>query len=247
MMRPIFPWLAMIVLVARPAGAQTNVTGEWEVTVQSPQGTTAVKATLKQEGEKLSGSFRSQMGEVPVTGTITGDDVKIGFTINVQGAPLDITMTGRVDAGSIAGKAQFGGFGDGDWTAKRAPAADAASTASTEPAAAAGNGGSTSGGCVGPAGKWDVTLKTPGGDFPVTATLAQEGDRITGTFATQMGELPVSGTVDGKSLKLAMVAKTPQGDIPVSLTGDLDGDAIANGKAEFGAMGQGEWTAKCKP
>jgi hypothetical protein len=42
-----------------------------------------------------------------------------------------------------------------------------------------------------------------------------------------------------------MIAKTPQGDIPVSLTGEVDGDSIVNGRADFGGgMGLGEWTAK---
>jgi hypothetical protein len=91
-----------------------------------------------------------------------------------------------------------------------------------------------------------VVLKTGGGDFPATATITEDGGKVTGTFQTQMGDLPITGTVEGKALKLSMVAKTPQGDIPVALTGDLDGDSVVNGKADFGGMGQGEWTAKRK-
>jgi hypothetical protein len=86
------------------------------------------------------------------------------------------------------------------------------------------------------------------GDYPFTATLAEDDGKISGTFTSQLGEIPVNGTLDGKSLKLALVAKTPQGvEIPVTLTGDLDGESIANGKAEFGGVAQGEWTVKCKP
>ena len=36
---------------------------------------------------------------------------------------------------------------------------------------------------------------------------------------------------------------TPNGDIPIKMTGDVSGDAIA-GKADFGGMGEGEWSAK---
>jgi hypothetical protein len=56
----------------------------------------------------------------------------------------------------------------------------------------------------------------------------------------------VTGTFDGNAIKLEFTAKTPQGDIPISMSGELNGDAIVNGKAEFGGMGQGEWTAKRK-
>jgi len=50
--------------------------------------------------------------------------------------------------------------------------------------------------------------------------------------------------MEGKSLKMTMVAQTPQGELTVILTGDLDGDAIVNGKADVAGMGQMEWSAK---
>ena len=93
-------------------------------------------------------------------------------------------------------------------------------------------------------GKWDVTLKTPGGEFPATATLTEDGGKLTGTFGSQMGEAPVTGTVEGKTFKLTLLAKTPQGDMTVEMSGEVDGDSIVNGKAEIAGMGQMEWTAK---
>ena len=65
-----------------------------------------------------------------------------------------------------------------------------------------------------------------------------------GTFGSQLGEVPVSGTTEGKALKLTMVAQTPNGDMTVTMTGDLDGDNIVNGKAEVAGLGQMEWSAK---
>jgi hypothetical protein len=241
--------------LAAPAPAQTTITGDWDLTITSPQGTRTAPVSLKQDGEKITGAFKSQAGELPVEGTLTGDAFKLAFTINFQGTPLPITMNGTVDGESISGKADFGGFAEGDFSAKRAvvssaaaPGADAAPAAPSEPS----NGATTSAAASststgGAAGKWDVTLKTQVGEFPITATLTDEAGKIAGTVTTQMGEVPVEGSIDGKTLKLSMVAKTPQGDIPIALTGDVDGDSIVNGKAEFGGMGQGEWTARRKP
>ena len=48
--------------------------------------------------------------------------MKFTFTFPVDGQPLLITMTGKVDGDAIAGKADFGGFAEGDWSAKRATA-----------------------------------------------------------------------------------------------------------------------------
>src|ERR1051325_7632625 len=128
MKRAVLAALA-VVFLASPAGAQINLTGDWDMTVISPQGENTVKVTFTQDGEKLNGLFKSQMGELPFTGTLTGSDVKFAFSLPIQGQSLDITMTGKVDGATIAGKAQFGGFGEGDWTAKRAAAESAAAAA----------------------------------------------------------------------------------------------------------------------
>jgi len=243
--------LVVFAFVGAPVRAQTDITGDWQITVNSPMGPRTNPVSLKQEGEKVTGTFKSQAGEVPVNGTLVGDDLKLAFTVNVQGNPIDITLTGKVTGASIAGMANFGGLGEGEFTAKPAPAATdvaatttSATSASSPSTAAApsGNGGTP----ANAAGTWLVTFVTPGGEFPATATLAQDGGTLSGTFGSQMGEAPVSGTLDGHALKLTMTAKTPQGDLSVSLTGDVDGDSIVNGKAEVTGMGQMAWSAKRK-
>jgi len=243
--------VAAAAFIAAPAYAQTDITGDWQLTVNSPMGPRTTPLSLKQDGEKVTGKFKSQAGELPVSGTLVGDDLKLAFTLNVQGNPIDITLTGKVSGASIAGTANFGGLGEGEFTAKPAPAAtDAAATTPNEtspitPAtttAPPANGGTPSNA----AGIWIVTFVTPGGEFPATATLAQDGGTLSGTFGSHLGEAPVSGTLDGHALKLTMIAKTPQGDVDVSLTGDVDGDSIVNGKAEVTGMGQMAWSAKRK-
>jgi hypothetical protein len=240
--------LAILLFVPGFAFAQTNVTGDWDVTIQSPQGANTVLVTFKQDGEKVSGIFKSPQGELPFDGgTLTGDDLKFAFTINVQGNSLVISLTGKVAGSEITGKADFGGFGEGDWSAKRAGSAAAAAPApapAAAPAAPAAPAAAASSSMGSATGKWDVTLMTPGGEFPATATLTDTGGKLTGSFGSQMGDVPVSGTIEGKALKLSMVAQTPQGDLNVVLTGELDGDAIVNGKAEVPGLGTMDWSAK---
>jgi len=241
------------IVIAGSAFAQpvpVSVAGDWDVTVQSPQGTNTVLVTLKQDGEKLDGLFKSPLGELPFTGTLTGSDMKFTFSFPVDGQPLLITMTGKVDGDAIAGKADFGGFAEGDWSATRAKPGAAAAAATPTPAtttaetATSTTASSATTAVGGYAGKWDVVVKTPGGDFPATANLTDDGGKLSGTFGSQMGEVPVTGTVEGKSMKLTMSTQTPNGTMTVVLTGDLDGDSIVNGKAEIEGMGQMEWTAK---
>jgi hypothetical protein len=246
MIRTQFAALALGLFIASPAVAQTSLAGDWDVTINSPQGANTSKVTFKQDANKLDGMIKSPAGETPIGGTVEGEDVKVAFTINFQGMPFEIKLNGKLAGDTITGKADFGGFAEGDWTAKRSDAAAAATPATTTaPAASTTSESSTATTTMtGFGGKWDVTLKTPAGDFPANANLAVDGGKLTGTFGSQMGEVPVEGTVEGNAMKIVMNAQTPQGPMTVVLTGDLDGDSIVNGKAEVAGMGQMEWTAK---
>lgn len=239
---------AFVLFTATRAFAQPTLAGDWDMTVNSPQGSNTVKVAFTQDGDKVTGLFTSAQGQLPFTGTFVDGELKFAYAINFQGMPLDIRMTGKFVGDELAGKADFGGFAEGDWTAKRAATTSSATTTtapaseSTTSAAAS----TTAAVRTGAAGTWDVMFKTPAGDFPATATLTVDAGKVSGTVGSQMGEAPISGTLDGKALKMSMTAQTPQGAMQVTLTGDLDGDTIVNGKAEIAGMGQMDWTAKRK-
>ena len=103
-----------------PAGASaTNITGVWDFAVETSQGSGSPTFTFKQEGEKLTGNYKGQFGEAPLTGTVKGADVKFTIKINAQGQDLSITYTGKIDGNSMKGTASFGELGEGTWTGKR--------------------------------------------------------------------------------------------------------------------------------
>src|SRR5437764_4082056 len=107
--------LALSLLVASPVFAQTDITGDWDVTVTSPQGTNTTPVTFKQEGDKVSGMFKSPQGTLPFEGgKVAGNELTFTFTVTTQGMQLPITLTGKIDGASITGKADFGGFAEGD-------------------------------------------------------------------------------------------------------------------------------------
>ena len=239
MQRAHWTFVAILFLAAGPLFAQqVSVAGDWEVTINSPQGSNAAIATLKQDGDKVSGVIKNQLGELPFEGaTLTGDELKFMFTVNFQGTPLPITLTGKVKGNTIDGKADFGGMAEGEWSAKRV---DAATANAAAPAASAAPATASAGGA---AGKWDVTFKTPQGDFPATATLTAEGAKLTGTLGSQLGETAVTGSIDGSKISLSLVVESPQGSMNVSMTGEVQGDSIT-GMADVAGMGQMEWSAK---
>ena len=102
-----------------PAAKVTDVTGTWELNVESPMGSRASDAIFTQSGGTLAGKMVSPRGEVPLTGTVSGDTVKFGINVNVQGQNLQIDYTGTVTGDTMSGTVVFGSFGDGKWTGKK--------------------------------------------------------------------------------------------------------------------------------
>ncbi len=118
--------LALVVAMAMPVLAQeaakdkkVDVTGVWEITVESPQGQMAITANYKQEGETLTGTHVSEMGEVPLKGTVKGVDINYTITMDFGGQSVTITHAGKVDGDTMTGTADLGDMGKINWTAKR--------------------------------------------------------------------------------------------------------------------------------
>ncbi len=105
---------------AAPAAGATNITGVWNFTVETSAGSGSPTFTFKQDGENLTGTYKGQFGEAPLTGTVKGADVKFTIKVNAQGQDLTINYVGKIEGkDSMKGTASFGELGEGTWTAKR--------------------------------------------------------------------------------------------------------------------------------
>ena len=102
-----------------PTPEKIDVTGTWDMTVESPQGAIDVVATLKQDGEKLTGTHASQMGETPLEGTVVGNEIKYTLNIDMGGQQMSIVFAGKVEGDAMNGVFDFGGMGTAAWSAKR--------------------------------------------------------------------------------------------------------------------------------
>jgi hypothetical protein len=99
--------------------ATIDVTGKWESTVESPQGSLVSAVTYKQDGEALTGTHVGQMGELALKGTVKGDQISYTITVDMGGQSLTITYSGKISGDTITGTAEFGGMGSGNWSVKR--------------------------------------------------------------------------------------------------------------------------------
>jgi hypothetical protein len=229
----IFSGAALLVsLASSPVFAQDNVAGAWELTLDTPQGANAVTLTLTLDGEKADGTLVSPIGTMPVTGTAIGGAVNLTGTLDMQGMRLPLGLTGALAGEGLNGSVKLGDLGEFPFTGKRpAPPVTAAADTAAAVAPAA----------VGVSGKWNITLILTGlGEFPATANLTQEGEAVSGTLNSLIGNVSVKGTMVGALLKLEFTAETPQGPLPITMTGDLGENGFV-GKASIAGMGDADW------
>ena len=238
--------LALLCAVSALAYAQAtaNVGGEWDMTINSPQGSNKVLLKLKQEGDKLSGSVKNARGEAPLTSAaIKGDEVTIVMTIQFQGGDMVITYTGKVEKESMKGDADFGGLAQGDWSAVRhvetaAPATSATPATTATPAAPAAP--------VNLTGEWNFTVETPNGTGSPVITLKQEGENLTGTYKGQLGEAPITGTVKGSDATFKFKVNVQGQELEITFKGMIESKDSMKGKAQFGDLAEGAWKASRK-
>jgi hypothetical protein len=106
-------------LLYLPASAQTDLNGEWAVTIAAPRGALEYTMFLKQEGPRVSGYFQSEYGEIPLKGGIKGDAVTLSWTMPDAHESIDCAMTGTVSGDAISGEATLGKVGKGSFRAER--------------------------------------------------------------------------------------------------------------------------------
>lgn len=106
---------------AVPAAAQAvDLTGDWVFEVKTDFGTGSPTFVFKQDGEKLTGTYKGALGEAPVEGSVSGKSFRFTFTGRAQGNELTVTYEGEAEtADSVKGKLDLGGMGSGTFTGKR--------------------------------------------------------------------------------------------------------------------------------
>jgi len=231
----LFAMLFSISVLGQGGGAA----GTWDVTLNSPQGTFNLQFILKQDGEKLSGAVKGQRGEVPVEGTLKGKDVVLKWTTKFQDNDLPITLTGALDGSAMKGTADYGGFAQGDFSAKRA-GDSAAAPSSPAPAAAPAASGDKSD----ITGAWAFAVETPAGSGTPTFTFKQEGEKLTGQYKGAFGEAPLTGSVKGNKVDFSIKISAQGQEATLKYSGTVEKDGTMKGTVDLGDIGSGTWTAK---
>ena len=99
------------------AQAAPSLTGAWVFNVVTEAGSGTPTVTFKQEGEKLSGHYSSEVfGEVDFTGMVKGKE----FSFKFGDGDMSVEYTGTIEnANSLKGTGNLGAIGTATFTAER--------------------------------------------------------------------------------------------------------------------------------
>jgi hypothetical protein len=101
----------------QPKGS--DLSGEWVLTTESQMGAQDALMMVRQTGKSLAGTISGRAGTVDYTGSVNGAAIEFDFTIDVHGTGLKLDYIGVVEGDTMKGKAVFGQFGEGTFTARR--------------------------------------------------------------------------------------------------------------------------------
>lgn len=127
-MKKVYSMIVMMALVLFPvmlSGQDIDVTGDWEMTSETPRGVRTQTIHFEQDGEKLTvtmqGGFRGgqEGGEITAEGTIKGNKIEWSFTRNTPRGEITTKYTGTVEGNTMSGEVDRGQRGTAPWSAKR--------------------------------------------------------------------------------------------------------------------------------
>ena len=189
---------------------QSSLTGKYEGRVKDSTGEAKIALEIVEDAEKISGSITTGLGVFKI---VNGQFVDGALTLEVEtkGSPQKISVRQKDDW--WVGTATDAGKTP-EITFRKVKADDIS-------------------------GEWDAAADVQGQAFPFTLSLKLDGEKVTGTSSSQLGDAPISSGV-WKEGKLALVLDGPNGATALLAT-LVDGKLV--GDYDYAGQVQGKWVA----
>ncbi len=94
-------------------------------------------------------------------------------------------------------------------------------------------------------GEWAFTVTTDQGAGNPVITLKQDGEKLTGNYAGQLGNADLTGTVKGSAIHFTFTLDVQGQQAPVTYDGTVEKNTM-KGKMDIGGMVNGTFTATKK-
>lgn len=110
--------LVLVLILSAPVLAHEeqapDVTGDWSVMFDGPQGMVRMETIFAQDDEELTGTVSGPMGSgVELIGKIEGSSIAFEFRINMAETSIRMSFTGEVSKDEESGSMTIAGMMDG--------------------------------------------------------------------------------------------------------------------------------------
>jgi len=205
------------------AFAQETLSGKYEGTAKvSGSADLQIILELKNEGGKVSGQLTNGATTTAVT---DGSFMDGKLSLKLGEAAKDGSLTAKVEGDKLTG----------DWVSGSQKRTIELKKASSVAAVASAPAATT----VNLNGTWEAVADANGQPFPFVLTLKVEGEKVSGTSSSQLGETNIS-TGTWKDGRLSFQLESASGVVTMSGT-VIDGKL--SGEFDFASQLQGKWVA----
>jgi hypothetical protein len=98
-----------------------NLAGKWRATISGPMGEMEVTLEIQQEGNSISGTISSEMGQWDISdGILSGNDLSFSISATIMNETIELAFSGTAEKDSFEGEISFEG-GSAGLTATRIP------------------------------------------------------------------------------------------------------------------------------
>ena len=114
--------LICTLMLCMPFVFAADVSGTWQLAVETNQGSGSPTVVFQQQGEKLTGTFNSQIfGEVKITGSVKGNAIEFGFDGGAGGQTIKVSYKGAIESSTaMKGTAVYAGVDEkATWSATK--------------------------------------------------------------------------------------------------------------------------------
>jgi hypothetical protein len=110
-----------LLVVAVASAFAPGVAGKWTAAIDTQIGVQNYTYDFKVDGDKLTGTAKSQFSESPIAeGSVKGDTISFVETLTYQDMTIRVVYTGTVSGDEIKFNRKVGDFASEDFVAKRA-------------------------------------------------------------------------------------------------------------------------------
>jgi len=105
--------------VSEQYGAPADIRGAWRIQLDYLLESATHAMTCEQDGNTVSGTYRSQYGLGELHGTVQGQQVALNAGVGYHTRAANYSLRGTVDGDVMSGTFPIGGYNTGKWRAER--------------------------------------------------------------------------------------------------------------------------------